>query len=205
MSSSVSVHRCSSERFQNRSFWLKLRKEIKTELTKVLRGGKEIKRAINLEERLLILWGIQQHRTGQARLFHMEPSLGGMSVSFGLIFCFFLSPVSWTPGCLIQQQRGRSSWARRRGLSVEHEVQEGHTGVRLPLSGTQNLSLSLPSWVASSMTSVEHRQNLLSHPSPIHIVSSPSWHPPPPHLCANTCFVRRPEKTCGAGAEWNLD
>ena len=73
----------------------------------------------------------------------MEPSLGGTSASpthsFRLtvfFFFFFPSPVSWTPGCLIQQQRGRSPRARWRGISVEHEVQEGYAWVRLPLSGT---------------------------------------------------------------------
>lgn len=51
--------------------------------------------------------------------------------------------------------------------------------------------------MASSMTNMEHGQPscqapcllLCSHTPPtlIHIVSSQYWHPPPPHLCTNTC------------------
>lgn len=105
--------------------------------------GVLFKQAINPEER--VTHSLRHSAAWQARLVHMEPSLGGMTASpshsFVLIF-LFLSPVSWTPGCLIQQQRGRSSRARRRGLGVEHEVQEGYTGVRLPLSGTRSPSAS---------------------------------------------------------------
>lgn len=107
----------------------------------------------------------------------MEPSLGGMSASpsFGLIF--FLSPVSWTPGCLIQQQRGRSSRARRRGLSVEHEVQEGHTGVRLPLSGTQSKASLL---VSPTPPQCPHRWLLPWHAW--NTTNQPLSPPPPPPL-----------------------
>ena len=141
---------------------------------------------------LLILEGIRQHHTGQARLFHIQPSLGGMPSSpwhssclifFPPFFSFpFLSSVSRAPGCLIQQQRGRSTRARRRGLSVEHEVQESYTRVRLPLPGTKsNVSFLLDS--PPSLCPTPHCSwqawNTANHPR-----CSPSCH----LLCSPPCL-----------------
>lgn len=175
---------------------------------------------------LLILSGIQQHHTGQERFVHMEPSLGHTSASSPCIHlawsCFFLSPVSWTPGCLVQQQRGRASRARWRGLSVEHEVQEGDTGVRLPLSGTESpycpfslfAHVSTINPVASFEASMENRQPnspclltlsitpLILLPSLTFWVHHAGIHLH--HIHPQTHVREAPEKTCGAGVEWNL-
>lgn len=154
----------------------------------------------------------------------MEPNLGGMSASpshsFVLIF-LFLSPVSWTLGCLIQQQRGRSSRARRRGLSVEHEVQEGYTGVRLPLSGIRSPSASFSHTSPRLLTGGffhDKRGALPTNPCFAHpSLSSSSSSPSSLHahceftVLASTSttsihkhmFVRCRRRTCGAGVEWN--
>lgn len=153
----------------------------------------------------------------------MEPSLGGTSASpdsHSFFFFFLLSPVSWTPGCLIQQQWGRASWARRGGISVEHEVQEGHAGVRLPLPGTLCccfffLFLLLPVVLTGGFFHDKHG----APPSPALALLLPSP-PPSTHTPSSTLWVHRagihlhhiypqthvheaPEKTCGAGVEWN--
>lgn len=206
MSCFVSVHLWSSGAF------VKILKGNKNVLDQSSWGeGVYLNKPINLRKGLLIGWGIRQHCTWQARFVHMEPSLGDMFASpshlFGLIFMFFLSPVSWTPGCLIQQQRGRSSRAGWCGLSVEHEVQEGYTGVRLPLSGTRSPSAGFTHTSLRTHRWLSPRQ-VLCQPTPVcspltrllplcpctpyppafmHIVSSPYWHPAAPHLSTNTC------------------
>lgn len=133
---------------------------------------------------------------------------------------FFLSPVSWTPGCLIQQQRGRSSRAGWCGLSVEHEVQEGYTGVRLPLSGTRSPSAGFTHtsprthrWLSPRQVWSTANQLLIAHPSP---ASFPCVQAPLTLLPSCTLWVHHtgiqlhhiypqthvhvaPEKTCGAG------
>lgn len=51
--------------------------------------------------------------------------------------------VSRVAGRLLQQQWGRPTRAWWSGFGLEHEIQEDHTGVCLPLSGTQTLSIKL--------------------------------------------------------------
>lgn len=199
--------------------------------TKVIGGGGGFgvlfKQAINPEER--VTHSLRHSAAWQARLVHMEPSLGGMTASpshsFVLIF-LFLSPVSWTPGCLIQQQRGRSSRARRRGLGVEHEVQEGYTGVRLPLSGTRSPSASFSHTSPRLLTGgfFHDKRGVLptnpcfAHPSLSSSSSSSCVLTPLTLQPSCTLWVHRtgihlhhiypqthvrevPEKTCGAGVE----
>lgn len=139
MSCFVSVHLCSSAAF------VIILKGNKNLLYQCSWGdGVYLNKPINPEEGVthLLRHSAALHMAGEACPHGAKP---GGYVCLPLIFIwahfhFFLSPVSWTPGCLIQQQRGRSSRAGWCGLSVEHEVQEGYTGVRLPLSGTQSPS-----------------------------------------------------------------
>lgn len=214
MSCFVSVHLCSSAAF------VIILKGNKNLLYQCSWGdGVYLNKPINPEEGVthLLRHSAALHMAGEACPHGAKP---GGYVCLPLVFIwahfhFFLSPVSWTPGCLIQQQRGRSSRAGWCGLSVEHEVQEGYTGVRLPLSGTQSPSAGFAHTSPRIEVWSSANQPLFAHPSlsssscvltPLTLLPSCAlWvhhtgiqlH----HIYPQTHVHEAPEKTCGAGLE----
>ncbi len=182
MSCSDLVYRCSSDCFQNCSFWLKLWKEIKRNLPKFLGGVGLIKRAMNLEERVThsLRHSAAPHRAGEACPHGAKPG-GHVCLpplhSFGLIFFCHQYPEL----LVASYNNNEDAPHEPDGVALVWNMKYKKATPEYVFHCQVPKAFFLPplhtsSLVASSMTSVEHRQpaSVCSPVSPPPLLPNPS-------------------------------